>query len=362
MKTRVKRLSWMLVIGFILMVLAACGAADTGGAPTEENVEGAAENGDMDSVTVIKVADSFPTTNPISKFGTQVWIQRIEELGDGQIQVEYYPAEQLGKAASLLDVVKSKVADVAYLGSLYFTDQLPLSSIVGNPGMVKDASSGTKAYHRLVTEDLYEIEYKPHGIKPLWAVALNPYQMVTSARPVRTMEDFKGLKIRTGGGMQDQVIKALGGTPVSVPAPEIYSSWERGTIDGSLLSLFSWPGYQVDKLAKYASVNTTLTSFGVIYAVNEQVWESWPEAVWQVVLQASQEVAASFPESVTKHEEELMRQYQAQGIEFYEVESEELARWNARLEQLHEEWIQSMEDKGLPAREMVNRYLQYRQE
>lgn len=360
MKKLAKRSLLALLTGIMLFSLAACGSAETGGSEQSGgNTGGAAGDARKDQVTVIKVADSFPNTNPISKFGTQVWIKRLEELGKGKIEVEYYPAEQLGKAASLLDVVKNRVADVVYLGSLYYTDKLPLSSIVGNPGLVKDAASGTKAYHKLVTEDLYEIEYKPHGVKPLWAVALNPYQIVTSDRPVKTMNDFKGLKIRTGGGMQDQIVKELGGTPVSVPAPEIYTSWERGTIDGSLLSLFSWPGYQVDKIAKYSSINATLSSFGVIYAVNESVWESWPEDVRQIVLQASKEVAEAFPESVMKHEEELMNQYKAQGIEFYEISNEELAKWNEKLDRLNQEWVKSMEQKGLPGNDIMNKFIEY---
>lgn len=352
----------MFVLFLVLsLALAACGNSE----PTqkEEASEGESKPEENQGETVkIKIADSFPTSHTITKYATLPWIERIEELGEGKIEVEHYPAEQLGKADSLLDVAKNKVADITYVGPLYVSDTMPLSGVVGNPGLVNDAVSGTKAYSKLVHEDLYEVEMKPHGVKPLWAAALNPYQIVNSKHPVETIEDFKGLKIRTSGGLQEQLMQHWGATPVSVPAPEIYTSWDRGTLDGTLISVFSWPGYQLEKLAKYSTLNAKLSSFGVMYVVNEEVWDSWPEDVQDAVWKASEEASDMMAQAIVDHENDLIEEYKELGVEFYELPEEELKKWDEDLEPFNREWAENLDSKGMPGTEILEKFMEYNEE
>ncbi|PWA11952.1 hypothetical protein DCC39_08435 [Pueribacillus theae] len=361
MKKVFSNLSMFILFSILILALVACGHSE----PTqkEEASEGESKEAASQGETIkIKIADSFPNSHTISKYATLPWIDRIEELGEGKIEVEYYPAEQLGKADSLLDVAKNKVADITYVGPLYVSDTMPLSGVVGNPGLVKDAISGTKAYNKLVHEDLYEVELKPHGVKPLWAAALNPYQIVNSKHPVKEIKDFKGLKIRTSGGLQEQLMQNWGVTPVSVPAPEIYTAWDRGTLDGTLISLFSWPGYQIEKLAKYSTVNAKLSSFGVMYVVNEEVWESWPEEVRQAVEKASNEASDMMAQAIVDHENALMEEYKEQGVEFYELPEEELQKWDEELEPFNRKWAENLDAKGMPGTEILEKFTQYNEE
>lgn len=193
------------------LLLAACnsGQKNAGTNDTQNSNEA------NDEQVIIKIADSFPTNHLTSTLGIQPWIERIEELGQGKIKVEYYPAEQLSKEASLLDAAKNRIADITYVGAQYMTDVLPLTAIAGNPGLVQDSISGSKAFHKLVQEDLYELELKPNKVKPLWAVTTNPYQIINSKQPIHTIEDIQGLKIRTSGGAQESLIQHWNATPVS---------------------------------------------------------------------------------------------------------------------------------------------------
>lgn len=353
MKNHFKRNFIALLLLMFTVLLAACGGNSNGSSGVEAS---------GDDVITIKIADSFPDSHIVPEIGTKPWIERIEELTDGKVKIEYYPGEQLGKAASLLDVAKNKVADITYVGPLYISDALPLSGIVANPGLFQDAVSATKVYNKLVNEDLYELEFKPNGVKPLWSMGTNPYQITNSKHPVKTLDDFKGLKIRTSGGIQEQVMQQLGATPVSIPAPEMYTAWDRGTLDGTLLSLFSWPGYQVDKVTKYATVNAPLSGFGISYVVNEEVWESWPEDVQQAIIQASEEIVETVGISINEHEEELRKEYEAAGVEFYELPDEELAKWNEYLSDYNKEWAKMMDERGLKGTEILDKFLEYSEE
>ncbi len=342
------------MISFIvtILVLAACGSS-------KESADKQGSSTNTDGVTVIKIADSFPTNHLTSVLGIQPWVERIEELGEGKIKVEYYPAEQLSKEASLLDAAKNKIADITYVGAQYMTDVLPLTAIAGNPGLVKDSISGSQAFNKLVHEDLYELELKNNKVRPLWAVTTNPYQVINSKHPIETIDDFKGLKIRTSGGAQESLVQHWQATPISTSAPEIYTAWERGTIDGVLISPISWSGYQLEKLVEYSTTNAALSSFGIMYVVNEEVWESWPKEVQDIVQQASDEAVTNLSENFVQKEIELVEEFKELGIEFYELPEDELAKWNESLNELNNEWAEELESRGIPGKEILEKFQTY---
>ncbi|WP_170289696.1 TRAP transporter substrate-binding protein DctP [Cytobacillus depressus] len=359
MKRTARKIFVVLLLFMLTVGLVACNAEKTQGNNNTKNTNGA----NNDAQVIIKIADNLPKTHLISTLGTLPWIDRIEELGKGKIKVEYYPAEQLGKASSLLDIVKNKVADIALIGPQWIGDVMPLSSVSGNPGLVKDAVSGSRAFNKLVQEDLYELEFKPNKIKPLWAATTNPYQIVNSKHPVEAIKDFKGLKIRTADGLQEKIMHSWGVTAVTIPGPEMYTAWDRGTVDGTLLSLFSWPAYQLDSIAKYATVNASLSAFGLTFSVNEQVWNSWPKDVQDAVWLASQEIVDKFGNGVVEHENELMKEYvETSHVEFYTLPEDELQEWNNELQPFNKKWAEDLDAKGSPGTKILEKFKQYNEE
>ncbi|MBO0959988.1 TRAP transporter substrate-binding protein DctP [Neobacillus sp. MM2021_6] len=349
----------VFMTAILAVAMAACGNSEkTQGERSSSGKSGGKEGEQI----VIKIADSFPASHLIPKTGTLPWIDRIEELGKGKIKIEYYPAEQLGKAASLLDAAKNRVADIAYVGPLYVSDKMPLSGVSGNPGLVKDAVSGSKAFNKLIKEDLYELEFKPNGVKPLWGATTNPYQIVNSVRKVTKAQDFKGLKIRTSGGLQEEMMQKLGATPVSISGPEIFSAWDRGTIDGSLLSFFSWPGYQTDKVAKYTSRNAQLSAFGITYVVSEKSWNSWPKDVQDIITKASDEIVEKMANSIIEEDALLEEQYRKAGIDIYDIPEADLKKLNNELEPFNKKWAKDLDAKGLKGTEILEKFRQYNEE
>jgi TRAP-type C4-dicarboxylate transport system substrate-binding protein len=349
----------VLLTAILAVAMAACGNSEKTQGESSSKGKSSKKEGEQ---IVIKIADSFPASHLIPKTGTLPWIERIEELGKGKIKIEYYPAEQLGKAASLLDAAKNRVADITYVGPLYVNDKMPLSGVAGNPGLVKDAVSGSKAFDKLIKEDLYELEFKPNGVRPLWGGTTNPYQIVNSVHKVTKPGDFKGLKIRTSGGLQEEMMESLGSTPVSIPGPEIYSAWDRGTIDGTLLSFFSWPGYQTDKVAKFSSRNAQLSAFGITYVVNEKAWDSWPEDVQNAITQASDEIVEKFGHAIIEEEAILEAQYIKAGVEIYDIPEADLEKLNEELEPFNKKWAKDLDAKGQQGTEILEKFRQYNKE
>lgn len=335
--------------------LVACGSAD--GESTK------ASKGESDEQVIIKIGDWLPGEHEVTKRIVNPWIERIEELGEGQIKVEYYPAEQLASGNELLEAVQNNVVDIAHIGAQYYSDKLPLSSIPANPGLVEDGISGTKAYNRLVEEELAEKEWKPLGVKPIAQVVTDPYQIVNSKHPVKTLDDFKGLKIRTAGSMQEKIIDYGKGTPVSMPGSQMLTAWERKTVDGTLLSLISWPAYQLEEIAKYATVNGKFSTFTITYGINQKSWDSWPDKVQDAVKTASEEMMDSGPNIVTEVNQELLEEYNSSSdVEFYEFSDSELKEWDEALEPINKEWAEKLDSEGIEGTEILEKFKQYLKE
>src|SRR3546814_8735514 len=75
-------------------------------------------------------------------------------------------------------------------------------------------------------------EFGANKVRPLFAIVVEPYQFYTASKQVRTIDDVKGLKLRSTGGAMDIFARKIGAIPVRMAAPEARESLSRGTLDG----------------------------------------------------------------------------------------------------------------------------------
>lgn len=349
----------ILITVLVLMTLSlvACSSSDAGSDSDSDSDSSSGEE------VTIKIGDWLPGEHEVTKRIVEPWIDRIEELGEGKIKVEYYPAGQMAEGNELLEAVQNNVLDIAHIGPQYYSDKMPLSSIPANPSLVEDGISGTKAYNKLIEEELEELEWEPLGVKPLAQVVTDPYQLVNSKHPVETLDDFKGLKIRTAGSMQEKIMDYGKGTPVSMPGSDMLTAWERKTVDGTLLSLISWPAYQLEDIAKYATVNGKFSTFTVTYGVNADTWDSWPDEVKNAVQTASEELTENGPRVIKERNEELLEEYKANSdVEFYEFSDDELEEWDEVFDPVNLKWAEDLDSDGKPGTETLEKFQKYIEE
>lgn len=95
-----------------------------------------------------------------------------------------------------------------------------------------------------------QAEYK--GVKLLGLFATEAYPLATN-KPVRTLKDLKGLKLRAAGGPPADMTKALGAVPVTIPMPDTYLALQKGVIDGYWYSHESVLGFRTYEVTKYVT-------------------------------------------------------------------------------------------------------------
>lgn len=314
---------------------------------------------EQDEVITLKVADSVPSTNFISQEGIAYWMERVEELTDNQVQFEYFPSEQLGKSTSLLELVNSNTVDIAYTS--YASEDMPLSEVATLPDAIPSSVEGSQIYWKLVEDFLLEEEFLKNGVRPMFAVTLPKYQIITSKKKITDINDLKGLKLRTPGGPLEVSVNEIGASPVAMAAPEIYTAMERGTIDGAVIAETSYKPYQLQKAAKYSTTNANMGSFIANYSINEEVYQDLPETVQQAMDQAGEETITHFSSFLDEHVEELIKEFEDEGMEMYELDDETLTELNKKIETTWDLWAEDLEERGYPGYHVMNLFKEIRQ-
>ncbi|WP_119420691.1 TRAP transporter substrate-binding protein [Desertibaculum subflavum] len=306
----------------------------------------------------LKVADSLPVKH-FSIETTKFWMQKAEEYSNGKLKFDHFPAEQLAKARDLLDAVQNRIADVAYIPAQYFPDKAPLSTVAGipTPEVKVTVKQIEMAYLEVGRGILFEEECKKLGIRPVRFSSTPPYDLHTTRKKIKTLDDFKGMKIRVAGNVQENAIKALGGIPVSITPPDMYTSMQRGTVDGTVFSYNSIASYKLHELVKYSTTNVNLGAFVSYYAINLEVWNKLPKDVQAAIDRAAEEAIPFDSAKVEKQSAEYAETFRKRGLDLYAIDDAELKRWGELLKPVREEWIEQMEKRGLPGRKVLDAWL-----
>ena len=305
----------------------------------------------------LRVADHYPAGSPTAAMTAKYFMDEVTRQTSGRVRFEYFPAEQLGKAKDMLALTLSGVADIGFAAPAYVSDKLPLGAVAELPGTFADPCEGTMAFYKLGREGiLAEREYKPNQVRLLIALTLAPYQILT--RPGMTgLASLKGLKLRTGGGLQDISINALGAVPVRIAGPEIFESMARGTLDGLVFPLPSIEQFKLQEHVKFSTSGLNFGSFAATYVISERKWNSLPADVRAVMdrmsLETSRHACATMGADMAPAADRL----KAAGIRFVEFSAADKATITQAMRPVGEQWARQLDARGQPGTAVLNAFL-----
>lgn len=305
----------------------------------------------------LRVADSFPIGHYAVEEGLKPFMEMVSERTGGQVEFTHFPASQLGKAQDLMQLLQSGVADMAYIQPSYLSDKLPLSSLVGLPGLVKDSCSSSKAYLAIGGEGgpLAAQEFVPNGMKLVLAFVTRPYQL-QSKKQLESMDDFKGLKVRSGGGTQEIAVNSLGAVPIRVAGPEMYEALSRGTADGVILPLASVLSYDLQSLVKHSTKTASFGSTAILYMVSDAVWDRFTPEQQMIVLEAGREASIRACEFIDAQFDEVVGKLTDAGVQVADLPEAENAKLSEALDMVTNEWVEQMEADGRPAKSLLETF------
>lgn len=291
---------------------------------------------------------------PASREVTTVWIPMLEELkkrSDGRITYTMYAGGALGKGPEHFDIVKRGLSDMGYFTATWTPGRFPLTDVLSLAAWVdgKDLATniGNAMYEKLLHKEFEDVK----------VIELNGciQSFVWTTKPVKTLADLKGLKLRSPGGMQTLYIKALGAEPVFMPLGDVYMAMDTGTIDGLVTCPPLVLAFKLYEIAKHG-VKATLgcVSEGVI--MNKKTWDSTPPDLQKIIMDVAGNPFETTHGLDKKTYAQMIDELKAKGVTIYDLPAEEEAKWFERFQEATKTWVAELEQKGLPAKEAVLMY------
>lgn len=290
----------------------------------------------------------FMPTRHVQHKVMEEWAQELQKQSENSISITIFPGGALGKASNQYDSVLSDVTDIAFGLPSYTPGRFPLASVMELPFLSESAEQGSEAFWNLYQKYLTD-EFQ--DTKVLWLLTSTSGQIHTTKKAVRSMADLKGLKIRSPGASVSKMLGELGAIPISMPITEVYMGLERGTIDGICAP---WGVMRPFKLYEQLKFTTELNMYTQTFFVtmNKATYESLPANLKQLIDEMTGKrmaltAGAAYDESDFPNKKISVEN----GIEIIALSREEIKRWREKVQPLHQQWLESMTRKGLPAQQ-----------
>jgi len=344
---KMKKMFFPLVFILLLtLVLGACAAppAAPTTAPSEQPTPAPVEA----KTITLKFAYDMPKLSPLG-IGFDWFAAELEKRTDGKVKVDIYPGQSLFKQAEAVNSVLAGVADIA-TGSISANQKVfAINRVFTLPSVYfPDTEAGHMARREAATKMYEKYPALSDELKPfkLMFWSTNPaYTFITKNKKVVVPDDLKGLKIASLG-LDMEIVKLAGGSPVFVIPPEVYMNMDKNVVDGALVGWFMVKNEHFEEVAPYwldygFGQNTQFS------LMNLDSWNSLPPDIQKILTdlapETEQRVAVTYLASVKEGREIVT----AKGCEITPLTAEQRQLWLNLTKPLDEVWVNSAKESGV---------------
>ena len=292
--------------------------------------------------------NSFSTNNGIKK-----WIEKVEQDSNGTLSIDLYAGETLCKGAQSWSAVRNNITDIAWIPMGMYAGMNPLAEAIFLPSLpFSDPMTITRTANELF-EKVPALS-RPYSANRIIGIYTSDSNNLVTSRPVRKLEDLRGLKIRTTAGPFVPMLEALGAVPVVMGNAEVYDALSKKTIDGVLASWETIDGSRFYEVAPYVTTNSPFGFSLFTIAMNRKKFDRLPAEARNALLKnGGMDGALWLAENFSLATRKLAEPLQAKGaVTVYELPAEERARWDGVAGRMTwERWMKDTLESGKVARE-----------
>ena len=284
------------------------------------------------------------------------WCDKIAKESANKLKCQVFPAMSMGGTpAQLVDQVKDGVADVVITLPGYTAGRFPALEVFELPFMTNSAEVGARAAWDYLQK--YALKEFP-GTKILAIWVHDEGYVHTREKPVKTLADFKGLKMRAPTRQTNKLLASLGASPVGMPLPAVVDAVSKGTIDGFLLPWEVMPSLKLHEMVKYHSETDpsrpALYSAVFVFAMNQAKYDSLPADLKKVI---DANAGAAYSQAIGKiwdgSQAAGRKLAQERGNTFTMIPASELDNWVKAAAPLYDDFVADMDKKSLPGKQML---------
>ncbi|MDP2818400.1 MAG: TRAP transporter substrate-binding protein [Polaromonas sp.] len=285
------------------------------------------------------------------------WMDKVEKESGGRIKFEAYPAMQLGGTpVQLYDQAKDGVVDVVWTLPGNTAGRFPRIEVFELPFMMSNAEATSKAYWEYVQT------VAPDEFKDTQVIALQvhgPGVIHTVAKPVKSIADMRGLKIRAPTRQVTKLMGILGAIPVGMPLPSIPDALSKGTIEGCVIPWEVVPAVKVNELTKFHAefdpAGGSLYTTTFVMAMNKAKYNSLAPDLKKVIDNNSGMATSAWLGKTQQGNDGIGRKSASdRGNSIYTVNPVEAQEFRRKSRTVEVEWVEDMNKKGFDGKKLLD--------
>ena len=310
-------------------------------------VIGAATAAAAQEVT-LRLHHFLPAQSTVPAEILDVWADRVEADSNGRIKVDRFPSMQLGGAPpQLIDQAIDGVADIIWTVAGYTPGRFPQLEVFELPFLSPDAEATSRAYWQLAEERMMETDFA--AFKPLGLWVHGP-GVIHANRPITTVADLRGLKLRAPSRTTTMLFSDLGATAVGMPVPAVPESLTRGVIDSAVIPWEVAPSLKVEELVDNHTEfpGRALYTLAFIMAMNNDAYAALPDDLKAVIDQNSGLEFSAFAGRTQQAFDAPARALaEARGNTIITLTPEQVDAWQAASAPTIAKWIEEADAAGI---------------
>lgn len=281
------------------------------------------------------------------------WMAEVEKITEGRVRFEILP-KTVGTVPTQFDVVRDGLADMALFVPGFSPGRFELIEVAELPLVGDEPNVMAPAVNQLYAKHLEKYnEFKGVHIVSMFSTAAG--HVYSAKKPVRSMTDLKGLKLRTSLASNSPVVTALGAVPVQKGTNEIFELVSSGVLDGTLLTKEAVVSFNlVNTLNNLTVVPGGLYNSVLSLAINEDKWKSISQKDRDAIMRISGEtMARDVGKSYSRADTNAVTTMKSSGKTVVVAEGEFLSQIKQALAFTEAAWISKAKRKGMSNPEAV---------
>ncbi len=284
------------------------------------------------------------------------WCKKIEEQSAGKMKCQIYPSMQMGGTPQqLFDQAKDGVADIVWTVPGYQAGRFPITEAFELPFMIYSSEKASRGLWNYANKNALG-DYK--GVKPILFHVHDGSLIHSTKIQVKTLEDFKGLRVRAPTRQSTKMAEALGATPVPMPLPQAADALSKGVIDGAIIPWEVVPAMKFQEITKFHTEmpvgGPQMSNTVFILAMNQARYDSLPPELKKIIdANSGAEPSAWVGKIFAEDAAPGRKSAEVRHNNFYTLPAAEWKRWEKATASVADEWVKDMNAKGLDGKRLL---------
>ena len=296
--------------------------------------------------TALTFSTFVPLAHPINKTIFLPWCEEVAAATAKRVSCRVLP-KAVAAPPGTFDAVRDGLADVSYTVHGYTPGRFFLTKVVEMPFLGDKAEHVSLAYQR-IHEKYLENAGEHKGVKVLAVFSHGPGHIYNTKRPIKSIADLQGLKVRVGGGVVNDIAGALGIASILRPSTESYEILSSGVADGLFFPIESVASFKLEKIIRYAThLPGGFYNTSFLLMMNEAVWNKLSkadqDAIWSV---SGERGARKFGKGWDASDTVGLATLKAANVDIITASPQFVAEMKKKIQPVEDEWIKEAKSRG----------------